>query len=37
MAGVFFISVLIARLVALYTTEAALEGTGGSNEPRELD
>jgi hypothetical protein len=37
MTGVFFISVLIARLVALYTTEAALEGTGGSNEPRDLD
>jgi len=32
MTGVFFISVLIARLVALYTTEAALEGMTDNSE-----
>lgn len=31
MTGVFFVSVLIARLVSLYTTEAALEGIGDSS------
>ena len=37
MTGVFFVSVLIARLVSLYTTEAALDGmseemTGGTRD-----
>ena len=35
MTGVFFISVLIARLVALYTTEAALEGITDNNGERQ--
>jgi hypothetical protein len=37
MTGVFFISVLIARLVALYTTEAALEGVSSSSESETRD
>ena len=35
MTGVFFVSVLIARLVSLYTTEAALDGMSEEDDRRD--
>ena len=35
MTGVFFVSVLISRLVSLYTTEAALDGMSEEDDRRD--